>query len=288
MRPRLLALRWALLLAALLAGWPTAAAPKLRVEFLSVGQGDAALVTSPEGKRVLIDGGPRQAAPKLLHRLRGHGPLDLVVLTHRHADHLGGLEAVVRGPGTRLYMDAPFPHPSPAYAALLRALEERKVAVRQATRGRTIDLGGQARLVLLTPPEPAITGSRSDVNANGLVIRLEHRKVAVLFAGDAEPPTERWLLSTGVPLRAAALKVAHHGGASSSSLRFLRAVKPDVAVISVGANNPYGHPAPATLARLAQVGARIYRTDRDGTIVLESDGERLEVVAPAPATARSR
>jgi competence protein ComEC len=272
-------LRLARLTIALLALWAfeARAAPPLKIEFLAVGQGDAALVTSPSGKTILIDGGPRDAGPSLaehLHTQVGH-PLDLVLLTHRHADHLGGLAEVVRSVGARMYMDAPFPHPTPAYAALMNALEARGIPVRAAQRGRRIDIGGGAWLTLLSPPEPTLTGTRSDVNANSVVVRVDYGETSALFAADAEAATERWLLASGQTLTASVLKVAHHGSRYSSGLAFLRAVKPTVAVISVGETNGYGHPAPETLGRLARRGTRLYRTDRDGTVTVEMDGSTV-------------
>jgi competence protein ComEC len=267
-----------------LAFWavPALAAPKLRIDFVAVGQGDAALVTSPAGKTVLIDGGPREGRDALVSFLRGRGagPLDLVLLTHRHEDHLGGLAEVIERRGARLFLDAMTPadgHASPAYAELLEVIERRHVAVRQAEAGRTIDLGGNARLVLLTPPTPPIRRSRSDVNANSVVARLDYGKVRVLFAGDAEAATERWLLAHQADVKATVLKVAHHGSRYSTTPAFLRAVSPKVAVIEVGAGNGYHHPAPETLARLERAGIRVLRTDLEGTVTVETDGERLEV-----------
>ena len=252
----------------------------LRIDFIAVGQGDAALVTSPTGKTVLIDGGPKEAGPALtaLLRARRATAIDLVLLTHRHADHLGGLAEIVRTFPVRMFMDAPFPHPSAGYALLLEALQARKVAVRMATRGRTIDIGGGAVLTLLTPPDPPITRSRSDVNANSVVVRLDYRGIGTLFAADAEPQTERWLLaSTAARLPAQILKVAHHGSSYSSTAPFLRAVAPLAAVISVGTPNNHRHPTPATLGRLEGLPAHVYRTDRDGTVTVETDGARIEV-----------
>jgi beta-lactamase superfamily II metal-dependent hydrolase len=270
----------AVMLAALAAtSMPARAAGSLRLDFFDVGQGDAALVTSPSGKTVLIDGGPREAAVSLAAavRARTSKPLDLVILTHRHADHLGGLATVIGQQGALQFMDAAFPHPSPAYTALLQALAARHIPVREATRGRKVDLGGGATLLLLSPPEPAITGSRSDVNANSVVIRVTFGATAVLFTGDAEAATEKWLMSSGADLRARVLKVAHHGGRYSSSARFLDAVAPEVAVVSAGAGNEYGHPAPATLARLARLQVHVYRTDVDGSVTVQSDGQRIEI-----------
>ena len=256
-----------------------AALPRLRIDFVAVGQGDAALVTGPTGKMLLIDGGPTEAGPTLtaLLRARQTKGIDLVLLTHRHEDHLGGIAAVVRAFPVRLFMDAPFPHKSLVYEQLLETLQERHVMVLNAQRGRTIDVGAGAILTLLSPPDPPITRSRSDVNANSVVVRLDYGTTGILFAADAEPQTERWLLASDARLPAQVLKVAHHGGRYSSTPRFLSAVSPTAAVISVGAVNEYGHPTPEAIARLEQQRARVYRTDRDGTVTVESDGTRIEV-----------
>jgi competence protein ComEC len=268
-----------LILAAVLATAARAAPASLRVDFVDVGQGDAALVTSPAGKTVLIDGGPAHHAPALTAFLAAHvhGPLDLILLSHRHEDHLGGLPAVVRQTGARLFLDAPVAHAGPDYAVLMHELEARGIPARQATRGRRIDLGGGAVITLLGPPEPPISGSRSDVNANSVVARLTFGAVSILFTGDAEAPTEAWLLGAGEDLRADVLKVAHHGSRYASGARFLRAVRPRVAVISAGAGNEYGHPAPITLARLGRLGAAVYRTDLDGDVTVETDGAAIRV-----------
>jgi competence protein ComEC len=251
----------------------------LRIDFIAVGQGDAALVTSPTGKTVLIDGGPKQAVPALtaLLRARHATAIDLMLLTHPHADHLGGLATIVRTFPVRTFMAAPFQHESEAYERLLKLLETRNVKVRPAERGRTIDIGGGAMLTLLTPTDPRITRSRSDVNANSIVVRVDYRGIGTLFAADAEAQTERWLLASTARLPAQILKVAHHGSSYSSTAPFLRAVAPLAAVISVGAPNSHNHPTPEAIARLEGLPAHVYRTDRDGTVTVETDGARIEV-----------
>ena len=251
----------------------------LRIDFIDVGQGDAVLVTSPAGKTVLVDAGPRRAAAAVTTFLAAHvhAPLDLLVLSHRHEDHVGGMPRVVREIGARQFMDAVVPHQSGAYAALMRELDARGITARRATRGRVVDLGGGAQMTLIGPPEPAIHGSRSDVNANSVIIRLTFGAFAALFTGDAEAPTETWLLQSGTPLRASVLKVAHHGSQYSSGAMFLDAVDAKIAVVSVGRRNDYGHPAEETLARLSAHGASVFRTDTEGEVSIETDGTSIQV-----------
>lgn len=284
------ALRCLLLLCALLLPCLQARA-ELSLTFLDVGQGDATLIVSPAGKRVLVDGGPPEARQALLAALRRRGAdrLDLIVLTHPHMDHLGGLTDVVRALPTRLFLDSGFPHPSPGYSNLLNALAERGVALRQAEAGRKIDLGEGATLLLVGPPRPYLSGTRSDVNANSVVARLSWRGVSALLTGDAEPETEAHLLARGAEVQAGLLKVAHHGSKHSSGAAFLRAVRPQIAVISAGAGNDYGHPTQEALSRLQAAGARVYRTDLGGEITVRSpDGQRWEVEEGRPGQAQAQ
>jgi len=281
------------LLALAVAPLSGAQAAELTVTFFDVGQGDCTLIVSPTGKRVLIDGGPPEAGERLLAALAAHRVdlLDLIILTHPHADHLGGLKKVVGALPVRMFLDSGYPSTSPLYVGLLGALSARGVAVKQAAAGRQIELGGGALLTLLGPPTPWLTSTRSDINANSVVARLAWQDRSALFTGDAEPETERWLLAQSPAgreagsLRAELLKVAHHGGRFSSTLQLLQAVAPRLAVISVGATNDYGHPTPEALARLAQVGARVLRTDQDGEVTVRSrDGQPWEVATAGGRT----
>lgn len=246
----------------------------LQVDVISVGQGDAILVSSPAGKHLLIDGGEAEAAPTVLAVLRQHGacPLDMILLTHRHSDHLGGLRKVVEDCGARLFMDGGYAHDSAVYARLLDAIEKHHVPLYQAESGRQIELGGGATLTLLGPPQPFIENSSDGANANSVVSRLEMGKTSVLFAGDAEAQAEKRLLESRMALRSTVLKVGHHGSRTSSAAAFLHAVSPRLAVIS-NAPGDAKHPHLETLERLREV--KVLQTAQEGTIHLDLDGETV-------------
>ncbi|RYZ35212.1 MAG: MBL fold metallo-hydrolase [Myxococcaceae bacterium] len=257
---------------------------RLTVYFLDVGQGDAALIVSPTGKTVLIDGGPPEAGTRLAARLRElvKGPLDLVILTHPHLDHLGGLPAALKAVGAKRFMDPGFDHPSEAYRALLdfvgREVGQVMTPEPNASAPQTLLTVGLGEGVSLTmlwprmPQEPFLANTRSDANANSIVAKLTYAKTSFLFTGDSEPPTEEALLQKPLDLTATVLKVAHHGGKHSSTAAFLDRVAPQAAVISCGVGNDYGHPSPEVLGRLGDVHARTFRTDQDGEVMAVSDG----------------
>lgn len=249
----------------------------LRVSVLDVGQGDAILIEAPSGLRVLVDGGP--SGPRLLQALGEVLPaaerrIDLVVLTHAHDDHVTGLVDLVERYQVKLALAAAPVSPSAAYEAWERALERRAVPVRPPAAGEWLDLGGGARLEVLHPAATPISGG-DEVNNNSIVLRLTHGRLAFLLTGDLEAEGERWLLQEWGDLRAQVLKVAHHGSDSSSREEFLAAVRPSLAVISVGDSNPYGHPSPTALLRLVDL--HLLRTDVNGSVRLRSDGRRLAV-----------
>ncbi len=251
----------------------------LTVDFLDVGQGDAALLVSPTGKTVLVDAGPPGSAKAIRRAMRRRGVtrLDLVLVSHAHADHVGGLMDLIGRVPIGRYLDPGVPHTSATYRRVLLALKRAGIRADTARAGQRIDLGGGATLQILWPEKQLLRGTRSDLNSNSVVARLDYRDVSILLTGDAEQPTEA-ALRRRTGLRSDVLKVPHHGSAYSSTPAFLARVRPRYAIVSVGRND-YGHPTPQTLRRLSVVGARVYRTDLDGTVHLWTDGRRLRLEA---------
>ncbi len=292
-------LLWALLLIALVGSRalgaardtarPAPAEPShLRVHFIDVGQGDATLLETPNGKRLLIDAGPPEEADRLLAYLRAQGVsrLDAVLISHPHADHIGGLLAVLTAIPAAVVYDPGIPHATTTYRRLLEWIDRHDLPYRLARRGTALALDPAVSMTFLHPAgEP-----EGDVNDASAVLSVRFQQVSLLFTGDIGADVEAQLLARGEPLASDVLKVAHHGSRTSSSAAFLAAVSPRYAVIFAGARNPYGHPHPEVLARLQRAGARVFVTARDGTLLLESDGRRLSLTPArtAPATASAR
>jgi len=246
----------------------------LHVAFLDVGQGDAILIQTPTGRQVLVDGG--RYPSRLLEELGEQMPfwdrsLDVVMATHPDADHADGLiSAVERYDVGQLVTNGADEDEDAAFAALLAAAAA-DGAIHVAQAGETLDLGDGARLEILQVGAPGA----DEGNDASVVARLVYGELAVLLTGDAAEAAEAALLAGDRPLAATVLKAGHHGANTSCSADFLRAVAPQVVVISVGADNSYGHPAPAMLQRIAAQGATILRTDEVGTIELVSDGRQM-------------
>jgi competence protein ComEC len=245
-------------------GWPP---PGWLMVVCAVGQGDAAVLPAGPGAAVVIDAGPQPAVTDRCLRRLGVRSVPLLVVTHFHADHVGGLDGVLRGRAVAAVATADWPEPAAGRAAVARAAAARGIPVVVAPAGWVVRLAG-LELTVLGPSEP-IVGTRSDPNNNSVVVRARLRGVDLLLAGDAETEQQRALLERVGPggLRAAVLKLAHHGSAYQEPA-FLDAVDPAVAMVSVGADNTYGHPNPAVLGRLSRDGARVLRTDRDGDLAV--------------------
>jgi competence protein ComEC len=240
------------------------------VRFFDVGQGDAALLTTPEGATVLVDGGPERDQVATELSALGIKRLDIVVASHPHADHIVGLPSVLaRLPvGLLLHPGCEDEEPSPLQADLDRAIADESVEVRNPRAGDTFWLG-LLRLDVLSP-DRCWTGTESDANNDAFVIRATYEAHVVLIASEPEEPAQEWLLESGTDLQADLLKVPHHGAATSVP-EFFDAVDAEVAIVSVGEND-YGHPTAFTLDALVGSGAQVWRTDRHGTITVSFVG----------------
>jgi competence protein ComEC len=275
--------RWILiplLIAAALVWLAVIATPdrQLEVSFLDVGQGDAILIQTPSRQQILIDGGPDPEAISLWLGKKlpfWDKSLDLVVLTHPEDDHLVGLVEVLGRYQVGQVLEPGFEHDIPAYKEWLRLVDEKDIKRTIAKAGQQIELGDGIRIEVLHPQEEFLRGTGSDINNNSVVLRLVWEEVSFLLTGDIYEEAEREILYQGYKLSSTVLKVAHHGSATSTSAHFLAAVDPQVAVISVGGDNLFGHPSDEILARLN--GVSVYRTDKKGTITFTTDGQRLWV-----------
>lgn len=277
--------------------WPPRAVNHdLVITAIDVGQADALLIRTPSEHAFLVDAGGRlERGPQLagtstaeevgtrtvvpflvragIHHLNG------IFLSHPHGDHAGGIAPVLRALGGDAFADSGQTYPGSAYHDALDVAAKTNVPMLEPRGGDVWRTDDGVTLRFYGPTYPYIAGSRNDINNNSLVFRLEYRKFRMLFTGDAGAETEARLLSVGDDLRADVLKVGHHGSAYGTTAAFVQAVAPRVAIISVGRNNLFGHPAPATLATLAHGGARIYRTDEDGAITIETNGSSV-LIAP--------
>ncbi|MEM3677059.1 MAG: ComEC/Rec2 family competence protein [Candidatus Bathyarchaeia archaeon] len=251
----------------------------LKVYFLDVGQGDSALVSFPSGAAMLIDGGEQSMGPRIVEFLRSLGlsSLDVVVATHPHSDHIGGLITVLERFNVGLVVDSGQVHPTRIFEDYLKVIDERNIPFRVGREGDRLDLDPEVQVIVMSPPAVPFKDTGSDLDANCLVLKVIYGRVSFLFTGDIGGEAESHLSRLEVDVDV--LKVAHHGGRSSSGSRFLQAVTPLVAVISVGADNPYGHPSREVLDRLASAGAAVYRTDLNGGIEISTDGYSILVSA---------
>ena len=250
---------------------------KLKFYMLDVGQGDAIFIETPSGNQILFDGGQDR---KILEELGKVMPfydrsIDLVILTHPHLDHAGGLLEVLKNYEVGELMDGGDSYNLAEYGELKKLMEEKKIKYEVARRGLKISLDKGISLLVLAPDKLIKSDNPHD---NNVVSRLSYGRIDFLLMGDGEKGEELKLVQAGDNLESEVLKVGHHGSKTSSNPLFLEEVNPEYALISVGAKNRYGHPAQITLDNLLAAGAKILRTDIDSTIEFKTDGDSLTLV----------
>ena len=260
---------------------------RLHITMLSVGQAESILVRLPDGSTLLVDGGgylhetghdfgQRVLAPALgaLHVRR----IDTMVATHNHPDHSGGLPFILKNFPVDNFLSVP-----DVTAEILDALKQRNVPRRTLAAGDIITLPGPVRLTVLSPAASMHnddSSSETSINEQSLVFRLSYGSFSMIFCADAGFEAEQRMLDDHAELKSTVLKVGHHGSRFSTSEQFLDCVRPQIALISAGAGNRFGLPAPRTVALLRSRHIPLYRTDRDGTIELVTDGKEWSVATP--------
>ena len=297
---------------------PPASGGDLTIRILDVGpiNGDSILITSPSGKTVLIDAGDTTKGKSVVEALKRNNiqQLDYFIATHPHPDHIGGAAEVFKAVKVLNVIDngqppsvpqaaaaqpktpagkkaAPTPAKSAKTTSLTKFYDDYKAAVsssgahyENAKPGTKFDLGGGALLTIIAPSEPLFTKDKmstggNEANANSIVARIDYGSFSMMFAGDAEEQSEHRLLTKELDLRSRVLKIAHHGSKYATSADFLQRVQPEVAIVSCGAWNRYGHPSQAVLDRLRKANAnvKLYRTDLQGEITITTRGKDNEM-----------
>ena len=258
---------------------------ELTVTMLNVGQGDAILIKTAE-QTVLIDTSDLDEQEKLRAELKKAQVkrIDKLILTHPHADHIGGVEGVVlKDYEVGEVYDNGMPSKSKIYLRYMKIIKQRNIPRHALTAGEVLNFGGGVSFKVLSPPKDVVEkGSKStdnhDPNNESVVGKLIFGNFSMMFTGDAEQQAEKVMVDNFAgDLRSTLLKAGHHGSKTSSSAAFLRAVQPEGVLISCGAGNDYGHPHKQTMKKYQSLKLKIYETDLNGTIVVTSDGKSYKI-----------
>ncbi len=252
---------------------PTKTENEIFVHFIDVGEADSAFIEFPDGKTMLIDAGETENGEEVASYIKSRNcdKIDFVIGTHPHADHIGGLKYIITEFETgEIYMPK-IQQNTDIFEKLLLAIKNKNKTVISPTTGQVIYETEDLTVKVLSPKNQKY----SSLNDYSIVIKIDYKDTSFLFMGDAENEAISQIKES---VSADILKVAHHGSYSSGDSSFMKRVNPKYAVISVGENNQYGHPHWEILQLLKEVNAKVYRTDQDGTVVITSDGENIEVI----------
>jgi len=252
-----------------------AASNNVKVHIINVGQGDAILIQTGN-ENILIDGGPKGKGDDVVNYLKKQKvkTLNAVVATHPDADHIGGLAYIIKNMNVKSVYAPKVSHTTQAYKDFLQAVKKKKLTIKSAKNG--VEIPTKAKDITLKFIAPVKEYNKKDLNNWSGVLLLQHNKKKFLFTGDAEKQAEKDMLAKKLIPAVDVLKVSHHGAKDATTAEFLAKAKPKFAAISVGKNN-YGHPTKEVLNRLKKVGAKVYRTDKSGTIVFTSNGKKVTV-----------
>lgn len=246
------------------------------VHYIDVGQGDCILI-QVNNKNLLIDSGPSSNRKELLDYLEKLNikKLDYIIATHPHEDHIGNMDTIIRRYNIESFYSPKVTHSSTTFENMISSLVDKNLKINILNKGVSgIDLGKNTSVSVYSPLENLYTDNLNDYSP---IIKITFLNNSFLFTGDAEISTENTVLSQNKNLKCDILKVGHHGSSTSTSLDFLTAVNPSVAIISVGKNNSYGHPTTQTLSLLNSLNIKTIRTDINGTIIAISDGKNINI-----------
>lgn len=253
---------------------PVSAFANLQIHFLDVGQGDCTIVLCDD-EAMVIDGGPASASSFVYSYIKNTLELqhiDYVISTHPHLDHVYGLSSVLNSAPVELVLTPVLEWNSKAFNSMVKYAEKQGAPLIVPQEGDTLKFGSAFVTILHCWPEAIDYGRTND---SSIVVRIDYGRTSFIITGDAEDWSEYMMIDSGMNIKADVLRVAHHGSNTASTMEFLQSVKPEYAVISVGKDNGYGHPHQEVLDRLNEVGCTILRTDKLGTIVMNSDGETI-------------
>jgi competence protein ComEC len=246
----------------------------LKIVFFDVGQGDAAFIETPGSKRILIDAGPASGVITSYFKKNGIGALDAVIISHSHPDHVGGLAAILKELAVREVYETGRDSGDQEYKDCLGIMAEKGISDKKVFEGDILKIDPELHIEVLSPAKAKLFETFND---NSLVIKLIFKEVSLLLPGDIETEAEQVLVEKyGDKLKSNVLKSPHHGSYKSSTLAFMKKVRPDIVVISCGLVNDFGHPSSTILFRYKKLGAKVLRTDLNGTITLETDGKEIK------------
>lgn len=245
----------------------------LTIEMLDIGQGDATLIRTQD-EVIMIDTGDIDMRDKLVKLLKDRNitTIDKLIITHPHADHIGGAYALFKNFTVKAVYDNGDTTTTQTYKTYLKNIKEQNISYQQLKAGDEVDFGGNVKFKVFSPTQGMLKNDK-DLNNNSIIGQLRYKDFTMMFTGDCEREAEMNVVKTyGNEIQSLVLKSPHHGSKTSSSDTFLKALQAKDVLISVGAGNDYGHPHKQTLDRYKKYNMNVYRTDEDGTITIKSDG----------------
>lgn len=246
---------------------------KMIVHYIDVGQGDSILV-QVNNKNLLIDSGPKSDKEKFLNYLSGLNleKLDYIIATHPHEDHIGNMADIIEDYNVLAFYAPKAQSTTKTFEKMVEALKDKNLKISVIKKGtNSIDLGQNTKVTVFSPNADSYENS----NNYSPVIKIEYGNTSFLFTGDAEEDEEKEILNNNEDISSDVLKIGHHGSSTSTSENFLARVNPSIGIISAGKDNSYNHPHKETINLLNKYKVTTYRTDKDGTIVISSDGSKI-------------